>query len=310
MLLKLENVCFSYEKQILNNISFSLDEGELIGVVGKSGIGKTTLLKIIAGLKDPSAGNVFFQDAKVLGPMFNLVPGHEDIQLVNQDFALDIYHTVEENIREKALYLHRQERDELVQELITLVELDHVKNHKALILSGGEQQRLCLARALACEPKILLLDEPFVNLDGRLRTKISTYILKLKKKRKMGIILVSHDGSEVLSLANKIIHFDKGQIKRIDSPKNFYFRSNSLKEAELFGDINKVKIGERTILFRPNEFELTKQNKLSLKVKFIESEFFGAYFVNHFLTQNKEKIRLYHTEILNETNEIIIKKRN
>jgi ABC-type Fe3+/spermidine/putrescine transport system ATPase subunit len=310
MLLKLENVCFSYEKQILKNISFSLDEGELIGVVGKSGIGKTTLLKIIAGLKDTSEGNVFFQDNKVLGPLFNLVPGHEEIQLVNQDFALDIYHTVEENIREKALYLPRQERDELVAELIDLVELDHVKNHKALILSGGEQQRLCLARALACEPKILLLDEPFVHLDGRLRSKISTYILKLKKKRKMGIILVSHDGSEVLSLANKIIHFDKGQIKRIDSPKNFYFNPNSLKEAELFGDVNKVKIGGKLILFRPNEFELTKPTKLSLKVKFIESEFFGAYFVNHFLTQNKEKIRLYHNEILNETNEINIKKRH
>lgn len=309
MLLQVSDLSFSYETPILKKVSFNLHEGEIICIVGKSGIGKTTLLKLIAGLLDAKDGMIFFQSNRVFGPAHNLVPGHVDIQLVNQDFALDIYHTVEENIREKILYLPIKERNELVSELLELIELTPIKNQKALLLSGGEQQRLSLARALACEPKILLLDEPFVHLDSRLRSKISTYLMKLKKKRKMGMILVSHDGAEVLSLASKIIHFEKGIVKRIDSPEEFYFNPNSIIEAEIFGNINKVQLNGKTILFRPNEFELKKKSKNKLKVKFIESEFFGSYFVNHFITSNKEKIQLYHSEILDETEEISIKKR-
>ncbi|MBI1835728.1 MAG: ATP-binding cassette domain-containing protein [Flavobacteriia bacterium] len=310
MLLKISNIEFSYEQKIIDNVSFSLNENEIIGIVGKSGIGKTTLLKIIAGLKDADKGSVFLEDVKIVGPNFKLVPGYDDIQLVNQDFDLDIYHSVEENIREKILYLPLIERDELVHELLELLELMPLRNKKALLISGGEQQRLCLARALACEPKILLLDEPFVHLDTRLRTKIAQYLLKLKKKRKLGIILVSHDGVEILNLADKIIHFDKGQIKRMDIPFNFYFFPENFKQAELFGIVNKVKLQGKTILFRPNEFTFETKKEIELKVDFVEYQFCGAYFVNHFVTEKKEKIQIYHTEILNETKKISIKKRN
>ena len=174
-MLEVKDVQFSYDSKIIKSVSFQLAKGEVIGIVGRSGEGKTTLLKMIAGLLDAELGEIIFNDEKIVGPNYKLIPGYEDIQLLNQDFGLDIYHTTEENIREKALHLPKEERDFLVSELLELVELTHLKNQKALLLSGGEQQRLCIARALVCEPQLLLLDEPFVHIDARLRNKIVNY---------------------------------------------------------------------------------------------------------------------------------------
>lgn len=307
-MLQLNSIAFSYDFPIFKNVSFEIGEGEIIGIVGNSGAGKTTLLKVIAGLIDPSCGEVLFEDVKVKGPSQNLVPGHDEIKLVNQDFGLDIYHTTEENIREKALHLPKEERDFLVAELLELVELTHLKNQKALLLSGGEQQRLCIARALVCEPQLLLLDEPFVHIDARLRNKIVNYLIQLKKKQGLSILLVSHDGEEVLSFADRIIHFEKGKLKRIDTPYSFYYRPHSKKEAELFGAINKIKLNNEQILFRPNEFDLKGETN-KLKVKFVRSQFFGAFIVNYFITEKKEKIQLFHLKELKDVKEISIIKR-
>lgn len=310
-MLKVDSISFSYKDSIFQNVDFEIGTGEVIGIVGNSGAGKTTLLKVIAGLLDVTEGEVIFEGEVVHGPAYNLIPGHEEIKLVNQDFSLDLYHTVRENIREKVLHLPKIERDELVEELLELIELNHHADQKAILLSGGEQQRLALARAIAGEPSLLLLDEPFVHLDGRLRMKISNYLLQMKELRGMSIVLVSHDGAEILSFTDRIIYFSMGKVNRIASPKEFYFSPKSKEEAELFGVINSIQVNKQEVLFRPTEFELSdKQTDESISVTFIGSQFAGAYFINYFESENKERIVLFHNKSLDEEKEIIINKRS
>lgn len=311
-MLEVKNIQLQFHRVILKDINLHLNEGEIIGIVGKSGAGKTSLLKIIGGLLDPSDGIVLFDGKKVHGPQTRLVPGHPEIQLVNQDFHLDTYHTVEENIREQILNLPKKERDELVEELLHLLELFEMRHQKAITLSGGEQQRLSIARALAREPKIVLLDEPFSHLDGRLRSKLANYFLQLRKIRKMSFILVSHDGSEVLSLADRIYSMKNGLITRKGKPLDFYYKPKSIEDAKLFGAINSININGKRVIFRPDEFKvlpIDEVHEQCVKVKFEHTLFTGPLFENYFITENKEKIVLYSFKELKDVQKISVKKK-
>lgn len=303
-MLTVENIQLAFERSVLSSISLDLKAGEIIGIVGKSGAGKTSLLKIIAGFLEPTAGKVTFEGEKVIGPATKLVPGHPEIQLVNQDFHLDTYHTVEENIREQILYLPLKQRDQLVEELLHLMELTTLRKQKATTLSGGEQQRLAIARALACEPKIILLDEPFVHLDGKLRAKLIHYLLKLQAIRKTSFMLVSHDGAEILSLCSVIYFMKNGKFVRKASPKDFYYKPKTLDEAKLFGPINKVLMNGKRILFRPDEYEIHPEGTLYLK--FQTSLFTGVVYQNYFITENKENILLYSLKAMDHDQKINI----
>lgn len=305
-MLTVENIQLAFERSVLSSISLDLKAGEIIGIVGKSGAGKTSLLKIIAGFLEPTAGKVTFEGEKVIGPATKLVPGHPEIQLVNQDFHLDTYHTVEENIREQILYLPLKQRDQLVEELLHLMELTTLRKQKATTLSGGEQQRLAIARALACEPKIILLDEPFVHLDGKLRAKLIHYLLKLQAIRKTSFMLVSHDGAEILSLCSVIYFMKNGKFVRKASPKDFYYKPKTLDEAKLFGPINKVLLNGKRILFRPDEYEIHPEGILQLT--FQTSLFTGVVYQNYFTTENKENILLYSLKAMDHDQKINIVK--
>ena len=295
------------DRKTLRSINLSLKKGETIGLVGKSGAGKSTLLKLIAGFIDIQEGTVKYRGHKIIGPSQKLVPGYENIRLVNQEFALDLYHTVEENIRQPMLHLPNSEIKKFTRELISLFELNKIKEIPAHEISGGEKQRLAIARALASEPEILLLDEPFSHLDSALHDKISRYIKKLQEVREMSIILAAHDARDIFSLCDKVIYIKNGRIKRISSPLKFYSAPTDLEEARFFGEINSIKIGTSEILFRPHQYQLQKtKNSLELKVHFVSSRFVEGIFHNFFETEDKKQIILYNFESLNDTQKIFV----
>jgi iron(III) transport system ATP-binding protein len=307
---KIKNIHFSRHKSILSGINLNLKPGQILGLVGPSGAGKSTLLKIIAGLLDADLGTVKLGKEQIAGPKNLLIPGHPEIQLVNQDFELDLFHTVRENIVLKANYLPKIECNELVDELLELFELAHLTEQIAKTLSGGEQQRLALARALAMEPKVILLDEPFAHVDAHLKSRISNYLMALKKIRKTIFILVTHDGQEVLNLADKIAFFSEGKIQRIDFPEAFYFAPKDAYEGLFFGDLNQIKRNKKQILFRPTEFSLDLDREgEEIEVKFIRKSFCGPYYQNYFKVGKKETIVLYHKEPLDYVQKIKIAER-
>jgi ABC-type Fe3+/spermidine/putrescine transport system ATPase subunit len=292
-MLKVKNISFSRDKEILKKLSFSVKGSEILGIVGPSGAGKSTLLKIISGLLDADTGNVFLDGNVILGPKDKLIAGNSEIQLVNQDFSLDLYHTVSENLRVKTSHLQKEIQSEFIFELLDLFELSDLAGNQAINLSGGEQQRLALARALSLEPKVLLLDEPFAHLDAHIKRKVITYLNALKKVRRTIFILVSHDGQEMLSIADKIAYFNDGEIKRIEKPSEFYFNPKSFHEGLFFGDLNKLQINRKEILFRPSQYEIRQLHKeIEIEVKFIKKLFYGNFTLALFKYKGKEILLL------------------
>jgi iron(III) transport system ATP-binding protein len=314
-MLSVQNVSITYDRSVLESVNLELNKGEALAIVGKSGVGKSSLLRIIAGQLDPTEGSVYWQGNRIKGPSEQLIPGHPCIELVSQDFKLEAFTSVEENVRSAVLHYDHSKRDRTVKKMITLFELNEVARTKVELLSGGEQQRVALARALAREPRLLLLDEPFSHLDAVLRSKLSRYLKIRQRNSGMTVVLVSHDGAEVLSFADRIMHLHKGKVMRLSCAEKMYFRPKSLGEARLLGTINSIKIGKERYVFRPNEFWLSdetnaNENTIILKVEFQDYLFLGTHYENYFSTEKKETIQLIHKEIMHDVDQIHIKKKS
>jgi iron(III) transport system ATP-binding protein len=309
-MLSIKQIHFSYseQKKVLCGVSIDLKPGEVFGIVGASGGGKSTLLKIVSGLLDPSKGTVHWNNERVLGPSERLIPGHPEIQLVNQDFNLDLFHTVKENILLKILNLPEKDRNRFCDELLDLVELNEAASQQARYLSGGEQQRLAIARALAMESEVLLLDEPFSHLDAHLRLKIGAYIRQLVEIRNTLCILVSHEGDEVMQWCSQIAFLNNGEFSRIDTPEAFYYNPSNFNEGAYFGELNELKEGKTKILFRPCEYKVVKND--GLEVEFQDAVFFGAYWKSFFTTKNKQTIILHGNKPLKKVKRIELKSKN
>tara|TARA_B110000285_G_scaffold136114_1_gene152488 strand:- start:212 stop:1126 length:915 start_codon:yes stop_codon:yes gene_type:complete len=302
-MLSLNNISVIREDVVLKNISIDFLFNQIYGVIGKSGAGKTTLLKAMSGLVELSGGEVIFDGEKLIGPSQKLIPGYDEIQLVNQDFAVEPYHTVYENVKDKVLSRHEEDQAELVEEYLNLVELSDIKSRKAYLLSGGEQQRLSIARALASEPKVLLLDEPFVHIDQRLRRKILHYLKDLQEVRKMLLVMVSHDGSELMGFANEIIYISGNQILRQGPTSEVYYYPKTKEEGMLLGDVNEVIIDGEKIFFRPSQYSFNNPN---INVQYVGSEDTGLTILNYFELDNKTEIILSSRTKMTEVKKIRI----
>ena len=219
--LRLEGVGKRYPRadcDALRDIDLEIRDRELVAVVGQSGCGKTTMLRIIAGLEVPDTGTVSIGGRIVAGPGTWVPPEHRGVGMVFQDFALFPHLRVEQNVAYGLSHLSRAARKERTRSMLALVDLEGLGARYPHQLSGGQQQRVALARALAPEPSVLLLDEPFSNLDAPLKASLRDGLTKVIRRTGVPTLLVVHDMEDVAVLANRVAVLREGRIVQEGSP--------------------------------------------------------------------------------------------
>jgi multiple sugar transport system ATP-binding protein len=224
-IISLENVSKHYAENSsagVNSINLTIQKGDFIAIVGESGSGKSTLLKLIYGLLIPDSGGLLFKGDPLNGPIDKLIPGHDSMKMLNQDFNLNIYARVYENIESMLSNEDLKSKKEKAQKMMNFLRIDHLANKKVVELSGGEQQRVALARAIITEPEVLLLDEPFSQLDALLKTQFRADLKRLNEEMGITVILVSHDPVDGLTLANQMVILKDGKLIESGRPDKIY----------------------------------------------------------------------------------------
>lgn len=265
-MLRVQSISFSYEdKQVLSQIRFSVLKGQSIALIGESGSGKSTLLKLIYGLMDADSGSIFWKDNQILGPAYNLVPGMDFMKYLAQDFDLMPFVSVAENVGRFLSNFYLEEKKQRVDELLELVDMTEFANVKAQFLSGGQMQRTALARVLALEPELLLLDEPFSHIDHHQKSKLSQHVFQYCKSKGITIVYTSHTPEEILMFSDEVIVMKDGAILTKEKPQHIYELPSSEYIARLTGEINLIPVrylgvqNDEILLVRPHQFFITNE---------------------------------------------------
>lgn len=285
MYLRIENLKKIFEENRgIEKIDFSIEKGELISLLGPSGCGKTTLLNIIGGFLKPDNGKIYLEDRDIT----DIPPEKRDISTVFQSYALFPHMNVLENIKYGLKYkkLTKKEQNELALEYLKIVGLDGYEKKSIQELSGGQQQRVALARALVLYPKILLLDEPFSNLDAKLKISMREELKELQKNLKISMIFVTHDQEEALSISDKVVVMNNGKIEQIGTPEEIYYSPINEYVANFIGKSNFILKDGVKKLIRPENIKIEKNQKGSWKI--INKEFMGAYTILKIKNETEE----------------------
>ena len=286
-------------RMVLQDVNLSIHQHQRVALMGETGSGKSTLMKILAGLTQPTEGNVFFEGKRIPGPEEVLIPGHPAIGYLSQHFELRNNYFVFE-LLEMASKMEKWE----MENICSICRIDHLLKRKTNALSGGERQRIALARLLVGKPKLLLLDEPFTNLDLHNNKIINEVIRTVSDKLGITCVLVSHDPAEVLSWAETIMIMQYGRIIQAADPVTTYQRPVNEYAAGLLGAFNHFSTMEKDVaallkvpadrtFVRPEAFDLSKAPMHKAEGRVLESHYFGSHYALEVMVAGK-RLTIHH----------------
>lgn len=292
-------------REVLKNISFTQPRFQNLAIAGATGSGKTTLLKIIAGLVQPDNGKILFEGERVQGPDEKLLPGHPDIAYLSQYFELRNHYHVEE-----LLQMANQLTDAEAALIYEVCRIDHLVTRWTHQLSGGEKQRISLARLLVSSPTLLLLDEPYSNLDVIHKNILKSVVQDIGEHLKITSILISHDPMDTLSWSDEIMVLKDGAITQKDVPNVIYRKPESEYTAALFGKYTlltpalakdfaafaDIEMQRLDSFIRPEDFALTQKGK-GVKAEVAKLNFMGSFYEIE-LTVSGQKIIVNTHDVL------------
>jgi sn-glycerol 3-phosphate transport system ATP-binding protein len=309
--INLKNLEKSYGKtKVIHDLSIDINEGELIVIVGPSGCGKSTLLRMVAGLEDINSGSILI-DNKIVN---ELEPMERNIAMVFQNYALYPHMTVFENMSYglKILKIPKNEISSRVQKAAEILELGELLKRKPSQLSGGQRQRVAMGRAIVRDPVAFLFDEPLSNLDAKLRVQMRLEIKKLQKQLKTTSLYVTHDQVEAMTLADRMVVMNEGNVEHVGTPLEVYTKPKTLFTAQFIGSpamnilkgecqSNQIKLssgailkanskhnGEVNVGLRPEDFTIDEKGTIKLKVELVE--LIGANTLIHGRLENSNEI--------------------
>lgn len=297
MLLNLRKITFSHNEgqKLFSDFSLELRENTVYALAGESGSGKSTLLQLIYGQHIWTAGDILFSGRTLRGPRGNLVPGEPDMQFVAQNYQLMPYGTVYDNVGKFISNIGLAEKKSRVEELLQVVGLTEFALKKPVELSGGQQQRVAIARALSTLPKLLLLDEPFSNLDAGRVVDIRDRIFCFARENGVSVLISTHNLNEILPWTDELLILKEGKIIRQGKPESVYQKPESRYTAGLFGEYNVLSLTLQNQLKTQKEYLFPTQLQFGtngLPATLLESRFAGSYFRNK-ISLNGEILIVY-----------------
>ena len=291
--IKIENIVKKFgEKIVIKDISLEFEKGEFISFLGSSGCGKTTMLRMIAGFEEPTSGRIEI-DGKVLysdKDKIMLPPGKRNLGMVFQSYAVWPHMNLFDNVA-YPLKIQKVEKEEIrrrTMEMLDVVGLAGREKEYPWAFSGGQQQRIALARALVMQPSVMLLDEPLSNLDAHLRDKMKEEIRNIQKRMNITVIYVTHDQSEALQMSDKIVILNEGRVEQIAGPTEIYHNPKTPFVAGFVGKNNIFDYGGKTIAVRPENLLVSAEkpeNVPCIAATVSHSIFQGTHYFSHFETK-------------------------
>lgn len=309
--LEVEQVCKQYPGQArpaLSGVSFTANQSEIVVILGESGAGKSTLLRLMAGLEHADSGHIWLDGRPVPDPARKLVPGDARVALIQQDFGLFNKMNVADNIAYPIMALPAAKQQARVKELLELVKLSGIEKKMPTQLSGGERQRVAIARAMAAKPRLLLMDEPFSQMDYPTRRNLRKDLKKIILYEQTTVVMVTHEPLHALAVADKLVVMRGGKILQIGTPEEIYRYPNTEYVAMATGEVNilpsevlppilhaSLKRPAARVCLRPEDMSLVQEKDAPLRGTILTGEFAGAYRLMTVLLPSGHEVKVMHT---------------